>query len=149
MPAVLVGGPYPSAYQEEGLRYLLQLDRNKDHYELFRNALVQKLKAAVQDSPLPTIEVPSLLSAGNPILLPAAARQSRWGPNNIWFAYVTANLPPPVVVQATAYRSGGGPQWRPYSPERDIMVGAVAAEITGRLGLIYNVLGVEDGLPIT
>jgi hypothetical protein len=26
------------------------------------------------------------------------------------------------------------------------MVGALAAEITGRLGFIYNVLGIEDGL---
>jgi FxsC-like protein len=127
------------SYAEEGLRYLLKINRFESDAQIVIERLADRITELAKGPPLPALPpnqeirtIPSVWSFNQPAAV--AAPTAGKGPRYVQFIFVAGNrneLGPPLRQSVDSY--GGDPrEWKPYLPEVPkeigIMASALAAE---------------------
>lgn len=122
---------FPESYPQMGLRQIMMLEKNAE-YHVIVNALAQRVCSAIQANRLPVLAPLNLDNARSIWEISSGADPSSHKKGSIsktCFVYVAQD----------------GWNWKPY--ENESSVGAMAQEMTGRLGLQYEEIPCDNALP--
>jgi FxsC-like protein len=143
---------FPQTYSEEGLRYLMKLNRYRDDYAQFVDRLATKIVEAGIGAPLPTLsDLPPLASVPCAFRMrhttEAAGRAAR-GLNNATFVFVAGSQEQLASCRSAlhGYAESGGWYWRPFYPESAESAGRLAQAAATSLDLRFCELEVTDDL---
>jgi FxsC-like protein len=135
----------PPTYAEEGLLYLMKLNKYADEYREFLRAFIRKIVAA-QKIALPDLaNLPSLSSVDNVFSHPPPAifADRPRGPSRTYFVFCAASN---HEMDASGQRADSygdtGWDWAPYGTR----VGVLAQDLTAKLALRYDELDIAAGL---
>lgn len=141
---------FPRVYAEEGVRYMMKLNRHRDDYMQFVDRLAAKLVTAGSEARLPDLdELPPLRQVTNPFRGETGRGTVRTdGPNSAKFVFIAATSQEiSQVRESTAfYAEEGGWFWRPFLPGVAECVGTFAQLAATNLNLRYSELRVHEAL---
>ena len=143
---------YPEAYAQEGLRYLMKLNRFSDDYQQFVSRLAQKLVQAGNQVDISQMNVvPRLRDVPSPFRTPPSTigvAPVSGNPDNVRFIFVVARRSELEGLRTSleSYHEHTGWHWRPYYPTADVAVGLLAQQVASRLKLRYGELQPSENI---
>ncbi len=146
----------PEIYINQGLSYLMRLQRYRDEYLEFIIHFADDLVNAFERSPSqPLFDPPPLneiRSAWDAPIEPAAVKPARAkaGPSHIKFVYVAATK---SEIEANGIRKElqyygveGGLDWRPFLPDNPDEIAILAQEVAAKERIRYESIPINDTL---
>ncbi len=139
-------GKFPTAYMQEGLRYVMKLERHREDYKTLVTHLAHRIVDASKEHRLDDLvnlkPLDQLTSAFHTD--PVEAEQDG---SQAWFAFV-AGQPTELVSlrNVDRYRLKGASDWRPFHPDSFETVGSLAHTSVARQNLSYRELAANTSL---
>src|SRR4051794_20719627 len=122
---------FPANYSQIGLRQIMALDQKTD-FATIVSALAQRVCSAIQADRLPALPALNMDTVAS-----------------VWDATTSgdpnSHKKGSIGKTCFVYVARDGWDWKPY--ENELSVGAMAQEITGKLGLRYEEVPCDDALP--
>lgn len=133
-----------SVYAEEGLGYLMRLNKHADDYQELLVRLARRLVEIAEKYPLEPTSVLHPLGQAEDVL----EGTSRTGPSVARFVFVAGHRKEFAGIRQKTdfYGWEGGRDWRPYLPDANKSVGILSQEAAAAAELYYESLGVSDEL---
>jgi len=137
---------FPEIYTKQGLKYMMNLNRHSDDYQVFKRRLARILVDEGNRHEMPELLMLPPLEEVRNAFAPVQSHAPRPGDGpkpggfrKVWVIYVAAR--PDELSQLRAavdpYGASGRMEWQPYRPPVDRPIGVIAQEVISKQNLFY------------
>jgi FxsC-like protein len=143
---------FPDIYANQGLKYMMNLNRYSDDYKVFVRRLATIIVQEGNRHAMPELKTLRSLESVRSAFAPAQAQARRpgGGPKTggfrkVWVTYVAARPDELASLRDAVdpYGASGRMEWQPFLPTADEPIGVLAQEVISKQKLFYYPLELE------